>query len=647
MGQTIALPPDSYQALEFLAAGVNGNQPDQTFTVTYTDGTTQTFTQSISDWFLPQDYAGEAIAATTGYRDTADGGQQAGPFNVYGYSFALEAGKTVASITLPDNTNVDILAMSLQAAPEFVTVLAGTTLTTTPSITGTVTSGTYVFSSIGDGQAIADPAASTAAGTQLVQEPADGGPEQQWNVQSVGGGYYTISNVASGLLLDNPAGTQSSAIVQEPADGSDSQLWSFQEDDNGVYEIVNKGSGLVVNIDGGSGQPAGTGLIAWTPGVYSNQQWTLTPIQVTEGSSAATLTDTATLSGGYNPTGTITFTLHNPNGAVVDTETVDVDGNGSYTTPVGYVLPTGAVTGTYQWDATYSGDANNTSASDSNNTNEQVQVDAWLLAAQARSTDPVQGFLLPIGESTIDLSTGAVNISEPLDFAQSDDARNDMSFALNYDSVTVNQQVQIEATLAGDPNGGVPSSIVGTLTLNGVQYAPVDFSTAGHQPGDDYLFALTAPSPGTGVFDWQLEVQIDVGGTVVTQTVSGTVAAVDRTNSPLGAGWGLTGLDQLVPFGGAGSSETGVLWVTGTGNTPQSSPAAAPARKRSPARPTTSARWWKTRMAASLTSPREASRKSSTRRAMRPAWWTPTASNGSSHIRPCRLPTARSQPSPR
>ena len=37
-----------------------------------------------------------------------------------------------------------------------------------------------------------------------------------------------------------------------------------------------------------------------------------------------------------------------------------MSGNGTYTTPTGYTLPTtGTVTGTYQWIVTYSGDANN------------------------------------------------------------------------------------------------------------------------------------------------------------------------------------------------------------------------------------------------------------------------------------------------
>jgi uncharacterized repeat protein (TIGR01451 family) len=77
--------------------------------------------------------------------------------------------------------------------------------------------------------------------------------------------------------------------------------------------------------------------------------------------SGAALTDSATLANGFNPTGTITFTLARPDGAVVYTNTVTVNGNGTYTTsegdnPGGFV-PT--VPGTYQWVASYSGDANN------------------------------------------------------------------------------------------------------------------------------------------------------------------------------------------------------------------------------------------------------------------------------------------------
>ncbi len=97
---------------------------------------------------------------------------------------------------------------------------------------------------------------------------------------------------------------------------------------------------------------------------------------ITLGPTPPTLKDTAVLSGGYNPAGTITFTLYNPAGAKVDTETATVSGNGSYTTATGYTLPkTGTITGTYQWDASYaSADVNNNAVSENNAPAEQVKV---------------------------------------------------------------------------------------------------------------------------------------------------------------------------------------------------------------------------------------------------------------------------------
>ncbi len=54
-----------------------------------------------------------------------------------------------------------------------------------------------------------------------------------------------------------------------------------------------------------------------------------------------------------------------------------VSGNGTYTTPTGFTLPsTGTATGAYQWDATYSGDSNNNAASDTAAAAEQVTVSA-------------------------------------------------------------------------------------------------------------------------------------------------------------------------------------------------------------------------------------------------------------------------------
>src|ERR1700680_1930079 len=90
----------------------------------------------------------------------------------------------------------------------------------------------------------------------------------------------------------------------------------------------------------------------------------------------AAISDSATLGGGVNPTGTITFTLFGPNnatctGAPIFTSTVPVAGNGSYVSSS--FVPTTA--GTYRWIANYSGDANNTATANAcNAANESVVV---------------------------------------------------------------------------------------------------------------------------------------------------------------------------------------------------------------------------------------------------------------------------------
>jgi hypothetical protein len=74
----------------------------------------------------------------------------------------------------------------------------------------------------------------------------------------------------------------------------------------------------------------------------------------------AAISDTAVLSNGSSPTGTITFNAYGPNdancsGTVAFTATKTVSGNGEYTS--GNFTPTSA--GTYRWIASYSGDVNN------------------------------------------------------------------------------------------------------------------------------------------------------------------------------------------------------------------------------------------------------------------------------------------------
>jgi len=112
-GQVVSLPQGKFSTLMLLATGVQGSQMSQTITVNYTDGSSAQFTQSFSDWSLPQGFAGEAEAVAMSYRDSADGTENKGTFNLYAYGFALDSSKAVQSVILPNDPNVVVLAATL------------------------------------------------------------------------------------------------------------------------------------------------------------------------------------------------------------------------------------------------------------------------------------------------------------------------------------------------------------------------------------------------------------------------------------------------------------------------------------------------------------------------------------------------------
>ncbi len=115
-GGVIALPSGSFASLNLLATAVDGNHANQTFVVTYTDGTTTTITQSLSDWYTPQNYTGESKAVTMAYRVTPTGATDDRTFYLYGYSFAINSAKTVKSVTLPASRDVVVLAATLSGS---------------------------------------------------------------------------------------------------------------------------------------------------------------------------------------------------------------------------------------------------------------------------------------------------------------------------------------------------------------------------------------------------------------------------------------------------------------------------------------------------------------------------------------------------
>jgi hypothetical protein len=112
-GQSISTPASKFSGLMLFATGVQGNQPSQSFTVNYTDGTSSQFVQSFSDWFSPQKFPHESEAVAMAYRNFEDGTRDRRTFSLYTYRFALNPAKTVQSVVLPSNPNVVVLAATL------------------------------------------------------------------------------------------------------------------------------------------------------------------------------------------------------------------------------------------------------------------------------------------------------------------------------------------------------------------------------------------------------------------------------------------------------------------------------------------------------------------------------------------------------
>jgi hypothetical protein len=193
---------------------------------------------------------------------------------------------------------------------------------------------------------------------------------------TLSGGYNETGTITF-LLFAPGASSEDLPIYSEEVvvhgNGTYTTAVGYQATTAGTYQWVAIYSGDANN----SSVISPFGSEPWTVGQANPTVLTTTPnvTCVTLGTSAVVLKDTALLQDGVNPTGTITFTLVAPNGAIVDTETVAVNGNGSYTTPAGYTLTTTiAMAGTYQWNAVYSGDANNVGDEFNNDPSERVAV---------------------------------------------------------------------------------------------------------------------------------------------------------------------------------------------------------------------------------------------------------------------------------
>jgi hypothetical protein len=112
-----------------------------------------------------------------------------------------------------------------------------------------------------------------------------------------------------------------------------------------------------------------------------------------------------------------------------------------------------------------------------------------------------------------------------------------------------------------------PSSLTATLKVGG---HTLTHSYTWNSSCNSATCRIVVPVPAdslslaTGWYADTLQVSVTSGGTPYTATDVGSVAIVNRTASPFGAGWWLDGLEQIATVPG---DTTKIFWVGGDGST--------------------------------------------------------------------------------
>jgi RHS repeat-associated protein len=116
-----------------------------------------------------------------------------------------------------------------------------------------------------------------------------------------------------------------------------------------------------------------------------------------------------------------------------------------------------------------------------------------------------------------------------------------------------------------------PDSVEVHLTFGGVDQGTVYYSTAGHAPGDDVVFAMQPDATGlsTGHYDWEMAVLYKYGTQTVPRVFTGTQDVISRTGSELGRGFSIPELDRLDVRADGANLVTGdnhAIWYFRTGS---------------------------------------------------------------------------------
>jgi hypothetical protein len=261
---------------------------------------------------------------------------------------------------------------------------------------------------------------------------------------------------------------------------------------------------VVSSISGGSQGMLCTDLLSFTDSPEAQPAITTTASEAGNVVGSAVLSDTAHLSGGDNPTGTITFALTGPDGNPVTLPATDasvpVNGNGDYTTPVGI---TATEVGTYTWTASYGGDSNNLPAYEPATSTEVANESVTTVQASPAITTTA---------SEVGSVVGIAVLTDTARLTGGDNPTGTITFYLFAPGVT--------------PNANNSNNVYSdTVTVNGD--GTYDMST-GTNPGG---YAPTA----TGTYQWVAVYSGDSGNNATTEPFGSEPDTV-ASSSPVGKG---------------------------------------------------------------------------------------------------------------
>ncbi|MFD9129353.1 endo-1,4-beta-xylanase [Kitasatospora sp. NPDC059571] len=143
----------------------------------------------------------------------------------------------------------------------------------TPS--GGITSGTvYTLTDVAAGRVLDEPAGQNGNGTPLQVWDAGGATNQQWRATQNGDGSYTLTNIASGRVLDDPGGQTGNGTRMQVWDANNgaNQHWKASRNGDGSYTLTNVASGRVLETPGGQ-TGNGTPVQIWDANSGANQHW--------------------------------------------------------------------------------------------------------------------------------------------------------------------------------------------------------------------------------------------------------------------------------------------------------------------------------------------------------------------------------------